>query len=236
MSTAPDALTRLALLLAVVRRGRYGARPFASPSGARRLLLSKRPRPCVGVMPGHRPRQSRCSDVSPLRDRFDPQGARLGRVDDAPKMPRRHGRTRDRVATHSGVSPRAAHGCIARMMRKPNHARSPSDAALLLIGRWSARLPRTQPSCPGQADDARMMRKSNHVRSPPDAALLLFCRRLTIGSPRTRSRRPSHRGDRFDSSCRSRGVIVTAAIRKSGASWSSLDRRANGGSRSAVGS
>src|SRR5271154_4633957 len=33
-------------------------------------------------------------------------------------------------ATHSTVSPRAADGCIARMMRKPNGARLTSDAAL----------------------------------------------------------------------------------------------------------
>jgi hypothetical protein len=35
-------------------------------------------------------------------------------------------------ATHSAVLPRAADDCIARMMRKPNHARMTSDAALLL--------------------------------------------------------------------------------------------------------
>ncbi len=38
-----------------------------------------------------------------------------------------------RLATHSAVSPNAADGCIARMMRKPNGARLTSDAALLLL-------------------------------------------------------------------------------------------------------
>ena len=37
-----------------------------------------------------------------------------------------------RLATHSAVSPCAADGCIAAMMRKPNGARLTSDAALLL--------------------------------------------------------------------------------------------------------
>jgi hypothetical protein len=31
------------------------------------------------------------------------------------------------------VSPRPAHGCIARMMRKPNRTGLTSDAALLLL-------------------------------------------------------------------------------------------------------
>jgi hypothetical protein len=37
-------------------------------------------------------------------------------------------------ATHSPVVPWAADDCIARMMRKSTRARSPSNAALLLIG------------------------------------------------------------------------------------------------------
>jgi hypothetical protein len=50
-----------------------------------------------------------------------------------------HGiRPPERFATHSGVSPHAADGCIARMMRKPNRARLASDAALLLL--WGSGL------------------------------------------------------------------------------------------------
>jgi hypothetical protein len=40
---------------------------------------------------------------------------------------------REWFATHSAVSPHAADGCIARMMRKPHAARLASDAALLLL-------------------------------------------------------------------------------------------------------
>jgi hypothetical protein len=40
---------------------------------------------------------------------------------------------RSRSATHSAFSPRAADGCIARMMRKPTAASLTSDAALLLL-------------------------------------------------------------------------------------------------------
>ena len=71
-------------------------------------------------------------------------------------------------ATHSAVSPRAADGCIARVMRKPNGARLTSDAALLLrrsSGCWfathSAVLPRAADGC-----IARMMRKPNGARMP----------------------------------------------------------------------
>ena len=38
----------------------------------------------------------------------------------------------ERKGTHSAVSPRAADGCIAGMMRGPIRARLTSDAALLL--------------------------------------------------------------------------------------------------------
>jgi hypothetical protein len=38
-----------------------------------------------------------------------------------------------RWATPSAASPRAADGCIARVMRKPNGATLMSDAALLLL-------------------------------------------------------------------------------------------------------
>ena len=38
-----------------------------------------------------------------------------------------------RFATHSAVVPRAADGCIARMMRKRTGTRLTSDAALLLL-------------------------------------------------------------------------------------------------------
>jgi hypothetical protein len=38
-----------------------------------------------------------------------------------------------RFATQSAVFSRAADGCIARMMRKPNRARLTSDAVLLLL-------------------------------------------------------------------------------------------------------
>ena len=46
----------------------------------------------------------------------------------------RPGPTRDAwFAVHSAVLPRAADGCLARMMRKPNRASLRSDAALLLL-------------------------------------------------------------------------------------------------------
>jgi hypothetical protein len=45
---------------------------------------------------------------------------------------RRSPAPRERIATHSVVSPRAADGCIARMMRKATGAMLTSDAALLL--------------------------------------------------------------------------------------------------------
>jgi predicted ester cyclase len=41
--------------------------------------------------------------------------------------------TGDAFATHSPVPPRAAAGCIARIMRKSNRARPTSDAPLLLL-------------------------------------------------------------------------------------------------------
>ena len=44
--------------------------------------------------------------------------------------PGHHGQ-RHHNATHSAVSPHAADGCFARMMRKPNGARLTSDAALM---------------------------------------------------------------------------------------------------------
>jgi hypothetical protein len=39
----------------------------------------------------------------------------------------------DCLVTHSAAWPRAADGCIAQMMRKPNRAGPTSDAALLLL-------------------------------------------------------------------------------------------------------
>jgi hypothetical protein len=39
----------------------------------------------------------------------------------------------DCLVTHSAALPRAADGCIAQMMRKPNRAGLTSDAALLLL-------------------------------------------------------------------------------------------------------
>jgi hypothetical protein len=75
---------------------------------------------------------SRCRDVR----RFSAGDARVAIVG----FDRRHNRFgregaryRRMVRHHSAVSPRTAGGCMARTMRKPNRARSPSDAALLLL-------------------------------------------------------------------------------------------------------
>ena len=71
-------------------------------------------------------------DSKPVRCRNRPTSkpARAGRGTTGSALPLLG--PRYAFATHSAVLPRTGDGCIARMMRKPNHARMTSDAALLL--------------------------------------------------------------------------------------------------------
>jgi hypothetical protein len=80
------------------------------------------------------------------------------------------------LATHSDVSPRAADGCIARMMRKPDGARLTSDAALLLSSGVGllVRHALSNLAAPGWDDwIARTMRKPDGAKLPRVVALLL---------------------------------------------------------------
>ena len=139
----------------------------------------------------------------------------------------------ERSATHSAVLPRAADGCIARMMCKPNAARTPRCCFRRASGCWFATHSAVLPWAGGRLhgpDDAQVEPREVAVGRRAIASVEL----LTTGSPRKRSRQSRWTGccvcpRRAASSCSAGAAEIAACGWMGEAAASSFLKGAAGG-------